>query len=196
MELALKIARSWLAVFGLVAVACGFAAQFAGGAPADPWTAAQTVQPAQFAAELRLEKDPHPLVIYVGVRALFSGRHIPGAVYYGPGSTEQGINDLKKYAATLPKNSAVVLYCGCCPLEKCPNLRPAFSALNEKGVRAATGAVASDQFQCRLRGKKVIRCKRAAKFRRASCVKFWVAFVKASSFLVGASKRQQLRLSI
>ena len=129
----LKIARSWLVGFGLVAVACGFAAQFAGGAPADPWTAAQTVQPAQFAAELRLEKDPHPLVIYVGVRTLFNGGHIPGAVYYGPGSAEQGIDDLKKYAAKLPRNSDVVLYCGCCPLEKCPNLRPAFSALKEMG---------------------------------------------------------------
>ena len=129
----LKIAGSWLVVFGLVAVACGFAAQFVGGAPADPWSAAQTVQPAQFVAELRLEKDPHPLVIYVGVRTLFNGGHIPGAVYYGPGSTEQGINDLKKYAETLPRNSDVVLYCGCCPLEKCPNLRPAFSALNEMG---------------------------------------------------------------
>ena len=129
----LKIARCWPAVFGLVAAACGFAAQFAGGAPADPWTAAQTVRPAQFAAELRLEKDPHPIVIYVGARTLFNGGHIPGAVYNGPGSTEQGINDLKKYAATLPKNSDVVLYCGCCPLEKCPNLRPAFSALQEMG---------------------------------------------------------------
>jgi thiosulfate/3-mercaptopyruvate sulfurtransferase len=129
----LKIARSWLVVFGLVTVACGFAAQFAGGVPADPWTAAQTVQPAQFAAELRLEKNLHPLVIYVGVRTLFNGGHIPGAVYYGAGSAEQGIDDLKKYAATLLRNSDIVLYCGCCPLEKCPNLRPAFSALQEMG---------------------------------------------------------------
>jgi len=27
----------------------------------------------------------------------------------------------------------VVLYCGCCPLEKCPNLRPAFTALKDTG---------------------------------------------------------------
>jgi hypothetical protein len=101
--------------------------------PADPWTAAQTVQPAQLVIELQQEKDPHVLVIYVGVKTLYNGGHIPGAVYYGPGSVEQVISDLKKYAATLPKNSNVVLYCGCCPLEKCPNLRPAFTALKDLG---------------------------------------------------------------
>jgi hypothetical protein len=108
--------------------------RFAVATPADPWSAQQTVQAAQFVAELQHETEPHPLVIYVGARALFNGGHIPGAVYYGPGSTEQGIADLKKYAATLPKNSDVVLYCGCCPLEKCPNLRPAFVALKNAGL--------------------------------------------------------------
>ena len=102
-------------------------------APADPWTATETVQPTQLAAELQQEKDPHVLVIYVGVRTLYNGAHIPGSVFHGPGSTEEGISELKQYAATLPKNSDVVLYCGCCPLEKCPNLRPAFSALKDTG---------------------------------------------------------------
>ena len=118
--------------FALV-IGCVFAMNFATAVPADPWTAAQTVQPAELVAELQQEKDPHPLVIYVGVRTLYDGGHIPGAAFYGPGSTEQGIGNLKKYAATLPKNSSVVLYCGCCPLEKCPNLRPAFSALKDMG---------------------------------------------------------------
>jgi hypothetical protein len=106
---------------------------FALAAPTDPWTAAQTVQPAQLVAELQMEKDPHVQVVYVGPRTLYNGGHIPGAVFYGPGSSEQGIADLKKYAATLAKHSDLVLYCGCCPLEKCPNLRPAFTALKDVG---------------------------------------------------------------
>ena len=101
--------------------------------PEDPWSPGQTVQPAEFAAELRQEKDPYVTVIYVGVKTLYEGGHIPGAVFYGPGSTQKGLDDLKKFAATLPKNSDVVLYCGCCPLEKCPNLRPAFRALKDAG---------------------------------------------------------------
>ena len=110
-----------------------FSASVSVGAPADPWTATETVQAAQLASELQQAKDPHPLVIYVGVKTLYEGGHIPGAKYFGAGSTEQGIAALKQYAATLPKNSDVVIYCGCCPLEKCPNLRPAFSAMKEFG---------------------------------------------------------------
>ena len=110
-----------------------FAAKLPSATASDPWTAAQTVQPEQLIAELQPEKDPHLFVIYVGMRTLYNGGHIPGALFYGPGSTEQGIADLKKYAATLPENSDVVLYCGCCPLEKCPNLRPAFTSLKDMG---------------------------------------------------------------
>jgi hypothetical protein len=122
-----------LALFCAILSMTAVTLNLAFAAPADPWTAAQTVQPAQLVAELQLEKDPHVQVIYVGPRTLYSGGHIPGAVFYGPGSSEQGIADLKKYAATLAKNSDVVLYCGCCPLEKCPNLRPAFTALKDTG---------------------------------------------------------------
>jgi thiosulfate/3-mercaptopyruvate sulfurtransferase len=122
-----------LALFCAILTMWAVTLNFAFAAPADPWTAAQTVQPAQLVAELQLEKDPHVQVIYVGPRTLYSGGHIPGAVFYGPGSSKQGIADLKKYAATFAKNSDVVLYCGCCPLEKCPNLRPAFTALKDAG---------------------------------------------------------------
>jgi thiosulfate/3-mercaptopyruvate sulfurtransferase len=123
----------WYFSPGVLVIAAVVVLQYTSAAPADPWTSAQTVQPARLIAELQEEKDPHPLVIYVGVRTLYTGGHIPGALFYGPGSTEQGISDLKKYAAQLPRNSDLVLYCGCCPLEKCPNLRPAFSALREMG---------------------------------------------------------------
>src|SRR5262249_52215934 len=99
----------------------------------DPWTAKQTVQPADLAKQLQQETDPYPTVIYVGVKTLYEGAHIPGAVFHGPGSTEQGLAELKEFAAALPKNSDVVLYCGCCPLEKCPNLRPAFAVLKNSG---------------------------------------------------------------
>jgi thiosulfate/3-mercaptopyruvate sulfurtransferase len=100
---------------------------------ADPWTPAQTASPAFLAAELKHEKDAAPLIIYVGVRTLYNGGHIPGAVFHGSSSTEAVLNDLKKFASTLPKNSNIVLYCGCCPLERCPNIRPAFNALDKMG---------------------------------------------------------------
>ena len=133
MRLVPKFPKKFSHLRVLILFALAVSVRLAIASSADPWSAAQTVQPAQLAEELKQIKDPSPLVIYVGVRTLYNGAHIPGAVFYGPGSTEQGITELKKYAATLPKNSDVVLYCGCCPLEKCPNLRPAFTAIREVG---------------------------------------------------------------
>lgn len=102
-------------------------------ADTDPWASAQIVSPADFAKELQAKPDPSLKIIYVGVRTLYSGAHVPGALFHGPGSTDQGIADLKKFAATLPKDANIVIYCGCCPLDRCPNLRPAFSALHQMG---------------------------------------------------------------
>jgi hypothetical protein len=44
----------------------------------------------------------------------------------GAGRSGQG-------AAKLGKDSDVEIYCGCCPMEKCPNIRPACSALKQMG---------------------------------------------------------------
>jgi hypothetical protein len=99
----------------------------------DPWTPSQTISPAEFSAELKAKSDSTLKIVYIGVRTLYSGAHIRGAIFHGPGSTDQGIADLKKFAASLHNDANVVLYCGCCPLDRCPNLRPAFSALHEMG---------------------------------------------------------------
>ncbi len=105
-------------------------------APADPWTSAQTVQPEEFVKELGETKAPaaeRPVVACVGFHILYEGGHIPGATFHGPGSKEEGLADLKKWAQGLPRSSNVVIYCGCCPIVRCPNLRPAFTALHDMG---------------------------------------------------------------
>jgi rhodanese-related sulfurtransferase len=40
---------------------------------------------------------------------------------------------LRARAASLPKDSPVVIYCGCCPWDHCPNIRPAFAELKKAG---------------------------------------------------------------
>jgi hypothetical protein len=40
---------------------------------------------------------------------------------------------LKKAVAGMAKDSDIVIYCGCCPMERCPNIRPAWNALKEQG---------------------------------------------------------------
>jgi len=100
----------------------------------DPWTAAETVAPADLVKELgNPDAATRPIVACVGFKFLYDGGHVPGASYHGPASKDEGLADLKAWAQSLPKSSNVVLYCGCCPMVRCPNLRPAFTALHDEG---------------------------------------------------------------
>jgi hypothetical protein len=59
-------AREYVAaLLGAAALAALSMVQVVTAAPADPWIAAQMVQPAQLVQELQQETDRHPLVIYV-----------------------------------------------------------------------------------------------------------------------------------
>ena len=99
-----------------------------------PWSASQTVLPKALAAELSTnEQSRKPIVVCVGFHPLYEGAHVPGASFHGAASTPKGIADLKDWAQSVPRAANVVLYCGCCPLERCPNLKPAFVTLRDMG---------------------------------------------------------------
>jgi thiosulfate/3-mercaptopyruvate sulfurtransferase len=101
--------------------------------PNDPWAPAQTIQAADFVRELAEKSGTPPTIVYVGFRTLFAGGHIPGATFHGSASKEEGLAEIKKWADALPRETNLMIYCGCCPFEKCPNIRPAFTALHEMG---------------------------------------------------------------
>lgn len=106
------------------------AAPQGGKSTPDPWTAAQMISPDAFAKELADSKaDDKPTIVCVGFRNFYEGAHIPDASYHGPASTADGLGDLKRFASELPGMTNLVIYCGCCPLVHCPNVRPSFSAL-------------------------------------------------------------------
>jgi thiosulfate/3-mercaptopyruvate sulfurtransferase len=101
-------------------------------AASDPWSAGQTVLPGVLAKEISDSgSSAKPVIVCVGYHALFHGAHIPGSSYHGPAATPEGLADLKKWAQMLPHSADVVVYCGCCPLEHCPNIRPAFEVLRD-----------------------------------------------------------------
>jgi thiosulfate/3-mercaptopyruvate sulfurtransferase len=102
---------------------------------AEPWPNSQTVQPAELAKELTDKSLALPTVLFVGFRSLYVAGHVPQAVFHGTASTEQGLAELKSWAATLPRSTDLVIYCGCCPFDKCPNIRPAYTALNSMGFK-------------------------------------------------------------
>jgi rhodanese-related sulfurtransferase len=100
----------------------------------DPWNNKQILYALNFTRELSATKGADsPTIIYVGFRTLFEGGHIIGASFYGTASKEEGLADLRKSVAALPRSANVVIYCGCCPFDKCPNIRPAYKTLHDMG---------------------------------------------------------------
>jgi rhodanese-like protein len=97
----------------------------------DPWAPAELLEPATLAQTLRSGKAP--VVLSVAFPVLYRSRHLPHAIDAGPTSKPEGIEALKKAVASLPKDAEIVLYCGCCPMVKCPNIRPAYRTLKEMG---------------------------------------------------------------
>lgn len=103
--------------------------------PSDPWPSSETMQPAQLAKMLTDKYVSLPSVVFVGFRSLYAGGHVPDASFHGTASTEQGLAELKAWAASLPRSTELVIYCGCCPMDKCPNIRPAYTALSGMGFK-------------------------------------------------------------
>jgi thiosulfate/3-mercaptopyruvate sulfurtransferase len=101
----------------------------------DPWPSSQTLQPAGLASELADKNGTPPTIVYVGFRTLFAGGHIVGASFNGTASTEEGLTSLKEWVEHLPRSTHLVIYCGCCPFDKCPNIRPAYTALSNMGFK-------------------------------------------------------------
>ena len=145
MRLNIRVHRKWIGCAALALALVALATAWAGHAaarsasPAEPWAAEQVVQPADLANELAASRSPSspeaakPNVVYVGFRPLYNGGHIPGASFHGDAGKPKGLADLKAFASYLPHDTNLVIYCGCCPLEKCPNIRAAFTALNGMG---------------------------------------------------------------
>lgn len=89
------------------------------------WTSKQLVQPAELAATLSSGKQL-PLIFSVGPGAL-----IPHSISIGMVKDKENLEKLKKELSKVPKQTKIVVYCGCCPYEHCPNVRPAIQALKE-----------------------------------------------------------------
>jgi thiosulfate/3-mercaptopyruvate sulfurtransferase len=101
---------------------------------ADPWTKAQVLEAADLVRELGNSKDgTAPAIVYVGFRTLFEGGHVPRASFHGTASKEEGLRELRKWAGALPRSTNLVIYCGCCPFDRCPNIRPAYTAVHDLG---------------------------------------------------------------
>ena len=112
-------------------------AQFGWSAPspesASSIPATQLLQPEELNRLLQALGANKPLVLQVGSHMLFAQAHIAGSEYAGAGSQTEGLKQLQDRVAPLPRKSFIVLYCGCCPWSRCPNVGPAFKLLRDLG---------------------------------------------------------------
>lgn len=102
----------------------------------EPWTEQQLIEPSELAATIEGGDQTPPYIISVspkGAHGLRPGKGIMGAVDFGAADEPENLKKLKDALEELPKDTEIVLYCGCCPFNVCPNIRPAFSLLNEMG---------------------------------------------------------------
>ena len=120
--------------FRLALVACALALSVASCAPQSATIpATDTISVDDLASVLADTTAAHPTLIHVGFAPLYRSGHIPGSQYAGPGNKPAGITRLEQALAALPPEQPIVLYCGCCPWEDCPNVRPAFAAAKKSG---------------------------------------------------------------
>ena len=121
-------------------------------AASDPWTPAQTVEPADLVKELGNPKKA-PTVAFIGFGRLFWAGHVPGAQNHGMAGSPAGLLELKTWASTLPRSTNLVIYCGCCPMDHCPNVRPAFIALRDLGFTKVRVLILPTDFAADWAGK-------------------------------------------
>ena len=101
--------------------------------PSGPWAASQLLEPRLLVESIHNGRAPS--ILMVGPRVLYDGSHVQSAGYAGPANTPEGIQKLLAVARGFSKDTPLVIYCGCCPMTRCPNVRPAFAALRDAGFK-------------------------------------------------------------
>jgi rhodanese-related sulfurtransferase len=89
------------------------------------WTKDQLMEPAVLANAIKSNKNI-PIIYCVG-----PGVVIPHSINIGMTEDKNNLKKFESSVSQLPRNTNIVIYCGCCPFAKCPNVRPAIASLKE-----------------------------------------------------------------
>jgi hypothetical protein len=119
------------------------AALFAQSATAIPQS--QLIQPEELVKILQSGKAK-PLVLNVGPHMIYAQSHIRGAEYIGPTSDPDDLGRLRARVEPLPRSAFIVVYCGCCPWTRCPNINPAITELRRIGFKNAKALYIANNF--------------------------------------------------
>ena len=83
------------------------------------------MEPAELSSIIK-ENKPIPVIFSIGPGAI-----IPHSKDIGMIKEAENMAKFKVELASLPKDTQIVVYCGCCPYEHCPNVRPAIQLLKD-----------------------------------------------------------------
>lgn len=92
----------------------------------DTWNKEQLMEPAALAKIINDASAKKPIIYSVG-----PGGNITGSIEMGAAQEKENLDKLKSTLSKLNKDAEIVIFCGCCPFEDCPNIRPSFALLNE-----------------------------------------------------------------
>jgi thiosulfate/3-mercaptopyruvate sulfurtransferase len=87
------------------------------------WTKKQLTEPADLVATFKSNKNV-PVMFSIGPGAV-----IPNSIDIGMVKDEKNLEKFRQQISKLPKTTNILIYCGCCPYEHCPNVRPAIALL-------------------------------------------------------------------
>lgn len=93
------------------------------------WNGNNLEEPANLAEKIKSGQDV-PNLINIGPSAV-----IPTSLDAGMTGDEKGLENLGIILSSIGKTAPVVVYCGCCPFNDCPNIRPALALLKEQGFK-------------------------------------------------------------
>lgn len=90
------------------------------------WSNDQLIEPSALSATLKTNKDI-PVIFCIGPGAI-----IPHSKDIGMVKDAENLKKFEDQLTNLPKDTPIVVYCGCCPFERCPNVRPAIQLLKDQ----------------------------------------------------------------
>jgi thiosulfate/3-mercaptopyruvate sulfurtransferase len=113
-----------------IAIIALFTLSFTYRQTTDPWKPAQVMKTADLAKILNDPKAVKPVIINVGPMG-----SIKGAVTTGAANSPEGLQKFKTEVTKYKKDQVIVIYCGCCSMQNCPNIRETFMHLQKEGFK-------------------------------------------------------------
>lgn len=92
----------------------------------EPWTKEQLIEPKKLAEIINDSSAVKPIIYSIG-----PGASIKGSIDIGATQEKAKLDFFKSTLLKVKTTKSIVIYCGCCPFNHCPNIRPAFQLLNE-----------------------------------------------------------------